>query len=206
MPSRVALLAGILIPAIAATADAARAEVPYSPVTHNIEEACNALAKDPPGTRKIVLVHVPGVDGSAGTWRRADEKAQAVSNSGASGSGELATVREGNAVLLAIVTTAAATPPTTRAWCFLGGRLSRADIALPDPDSHIVWRRAEYFQGDVDVPDADIIYRMDMQLSHGKNDTLSKDKLPLDAYPTPSGLPFYSAYREALTPTKPARR
>jgi hypothetical protein len=85
----------------------------------------------------------------------------------------------------------------TKAWCFEGGKLSRATTETIDVANQMEWRHTQYFDTDPDAPAADVIYSTPLAGRPGPAPKPSPAAIAIDRYHTPADLPFYNAYKSA---------
>jgi hypothetical protein len=159
-------------------------------------------------TRKpVYLIRIGDGSGGFGPWQRTSPALESrLENEKFFHGDEFATVREGVAILAASVVHHSIVTPRVRteAWCFIGGKLSRATVDTVDPDTSVEWRRTQYFDHDVDLPTFEVNGAINMN-GTGPVPKPSPDAVAITQYKTPADLPFYSAYQSApsLSPGKP---
>jgi hypothetical protein len=193
--------------AVAVLALPVRAATPppyYSPVMSGIDKVCSPVARGTGGKQALRLARLDGADGTPGPWLSSNPDLEERSvNSPAFHGGDFVIVNEATALLTASEThrdaTAAQTSPKTTAWCFEGGKLSRATCDVILADQQLEYRRTQYFDSDLDVPNEDLLQSVSIDGKHKSpipRPTMSL--LDIEHYHTPSDLPFYEAYESAL--------
>ncbi len=157
-------------------------------------------------TRKpVYLVRLGDGSGGFGPWQRTSPALESgIENAKTFHGDDFLTVREGPAIFAATVVHHSSVTPRirTEAWCFIGGKVSRASVDTVDPDTGFEWRRIQYFDHDVDLP------TFEENVAANANGTgpapqPSPDVVAVTKYKTPADLPFYSDY-EAATANKPS--
>jgi hypothetical protein len=181
---------------IAATADF------YSPVAAGIDKVCSPVAGGSASKTTVRLARLDGADGTPGPWLRSSPSLEehVVNASGFAG-GDFAIVNESVALFTASVThrdAATATGTQTKAWCFEGGKLSRATTETIDLPNQTEWRHTQYFDRDPDAPSADVINTTPLNGRAAPVPQPSPAVIAIDRYHTPADLPFYNVYKSAL--------
>jgi hypothetical protein len=195
-----ALFAGALVSAVVAPGANAAQDPNYSPIAHGIDLVCNAYRPNAKPTDIVYLRRSIASDGTAAAWQRTPDDLDAfVQVSNAPPASDFATiVTDHGSVVSANVVHADSALFTreTRAWCYIGGKLSRTTIDLVDTKTSLGWRRTRYYGDDLDAPLVDWIAEESPTAQPMKP---LKDAptatLVVGTYATPDKLPFYDAYR-----------
>ncbi len=188
---------------VAATPVPASQDPDYSPVAHGIDVVCNAYRPNAKPADIVFLRRSIGADGTAGPWQRSADDLDAVLQAAdAPPASDFATIvtDHGGIVAASVVhAVTAAFERDTRAWCFIGGKLSRTTIDTVDTRTSFGWRRTRYYGDDLDEPLVDWIAE---ESPTAKPMKPLKDApvatLVVDAYGTPDKLPFFDAFRDAV--------
>jgi hypothetical protein len=202
-----AYIATCLASVAAAGAAAAEPSGNYWATQHGIDGVCNAYRPNAKPADIVYLKRDLGVDGSPGAWKRTpdDLDADLQAADAPPGIDFVTIVTDHDAIVSANVVHAltATFVRETRAWCFIGGKISRTTIDTIDTRTSFGWRRTRYYDSDLDTPLVDLIAE---ESPTAKPLKPLKDAptatLTVDPYATPDKLPFYEAYRATLA--KPA--
>jgi hypothetical protein len=182
----------------------------YSPIAHGIDLVCNAYRPKASPKDIVYLRRAIAADGTAGPWQRTPDDLDAfVQAANAPPASDFATiVADHGAVVSANVVHADSALFTreTRAWCFIGGKLSRTTIDTVDTKLSFGWRRTRYYGDDLETPLVDWIAEESPTAAPMKP---LKDAptatLIVETYATPEKLPFYDDYRAAVAKSVPAK-
>jgi len=191
--------------AVACRPAAAEPSGNYWATQHGIDGVCNAYRPNAKPSDIVYLKRALGIDGSPGVWKRTpdDLDADLQSPDAPPGIDFVTIVIDHGSVVSANVVHAmtAAYTRETRAWCFIGGKLSRTTIETIDTRTSFGWRRTRYYDDDLTAPIVDLIVE--------ESPTITppipvKDAptatLTVEPYGTPDKLPFFDAYHAMLTP------
>jgi len=171
----------------------------YWATQHGIDGLCNAYRPNAKPSDIVYLKRALGIDGSPGVWKRTPDDLDADLQSPDAPPGiDFATiVLDHGSIVSANVVHAmtAAYTRETRAWCFIGGKLSRTTIETIDTRTSFGWRRTRYYDDDLTAPLVDLIAEESPTATPPKP---VKDAptatLTVEPYATPDKLPFYDAY------------
>jgi hypothetical protein len=176
----------------------------YSPVAAGIDKVCSPVARGAASKPAVRLARLDGADGTLGPWlhSNADLEERSIDSPSFHG-GDFVIVNEAPALFTASEThrdaATSLTSPKTTAWCFEGGKLSRATFELILPDQQLEFRHTQYFDSDLDEPTADLLQSTSIDAKHkGPVPQPSPSSIAIQRYNTPSDLPFYDAYEAAL--------
>jgi hypothetical protein len=204
VPSARGALAACAAPLLALALCAATPPPYYSPVADGIDKVCTPVARGTSGKPPVRLARLDDQSGTPGPWLRSNPDLEERSiNAKSFHGGDFVIVNEAPALFTASEThndaaTAQSSPKTT-AWCFEGGKLSRATFELILADQQIEYRHTQYFDTDPDQPTADLLQSVSIDARHkGAIPQPSPAAIAIQRYPTPSDLPFYDAYESAL--------
>jgi hypothetical protein len=175
----------------------------YWATQHGIDGLCNSYRPNAKPADIVFLKRALGVDGSPGTWMRTpdDLDADLAAPDAPPGLDFATIVTDHGAIVSANVVHAVTSTfvRETRAWCFIGGKLSRTTIDTIDTRTSFGWRRTRYYDNDLQTPLIDTIAEEYPTLKPPKP---VKDApvatLTVEPYATPDKLPFYDAYRAAV--------
>jgi len=176
----------------------------YWATQHGIDGLCNGYRPNAKPADIIFLKRALGVDGSPGVWKRTPDDLDADLQSPDAPPGiDFATIvtDHGSIVSANVVHAVTATSVReTRAWCFIGGKLSRTTIDTIDTRTSFGWRRTRYYDDDLTAPLVDLITEESPTVAPMKP---LKDApiatLTVEPYGTPDKLPFYDAYVTTLS-------
>jgi hypothetical protein len=182
----------------------------YWATQHGIDVVCNAYRPSAKPADIVFLKRALGVDGSPGVWKRTPDDLDADLQSPDAPPGiDFATIvtDHGSIVSANVVHAITATSVReTRAWCFIGGKLSRTTIDTIDTRTSFGWRRTRYYDDDLTAPLVDLIVE---ESPIGTPPKPIKDAptatLIVEPYGTPDKLPFYDAYA-AMFSKAPAKK
>jgi hypothetical protein len=178
----------------------------YWATQHGIDGVCNAYRPNAKPSDIFYLKRALGVDGSPGVWKRTPDDLDADLQSPDAPPGiDFATIvtEHGSIVSANVVHAVTATSVReTRAWCFIGGKLSRTTIDTIDTRTSFGWRRTRYYDDDLTAPLIDVIAEESPTATPPKP---VKDApvatLTVEPYGTPDKLPFFDAYHATLSQT-----
>jgi hypothetical protein len=175
----------------------------YWATQHGIDGVCNAYRPNAKPSDIFFLKRALGIDGSPGVWKRTpdDLDADLQAPDAPPGVDFVTIVTDHGSIVSANVVHAmtAAYTRETRAWCFIGGKLSRTTIETIDTRTSFGWRRTRYYDDDLTAPLVDLINEESPTVTPPKP---LKDAptatLTVEPYATPDKLPFFDAYTAML--------
>lgn len=194
-------------------AGSASAATPFDPTAQGIDRVCNAYVPSAAARDVVTLARVATHDGSAPRWNRSDvatnERLQAADDF--SGADFATVVFERRSIVVAdtVHVDAPGGETQTRAWCFIGGKLSRATSENVDPVAGFGWRRTLYFGDDLAKPLSEAVTEFAARRAPDPRAKAPLDALGIDAVATPVKLPFADvavAAHAAAARDSPARR
>lgn len=176
----------------------------YSPVVEGIDKVCSPAARGIGSKASVRVARLDGADGVPGPWLLSNPDLEERNvDAPAFHGGDFVIVTEATALFTAAEThrdaAAAQTSPKTTAWCFEGGKLSRATFELILPDQQLEFRHTQYFDTDPNTPTADVLQSVSLDGKHkGPIPQPSPTLITIQTYQTPPDLPFYESYKAAL--------
>jgi len=198
LPVRIAFALALIL----GNSAAAGAGVTYDPMARGIDRVCNAFVPSAAPRDVVELARVPGNDGSVPIWRRSDAatkaRLQSAPDAPAADFARIVFDRGGIVFADTVHVDARATGTETRTWCFVGGRLSRATIEIFDAAADAGWRRWLYYGDDVSSPLSEDIAPVAPGKLPDPRARPPMDMLFIDAFATPTKLPFYDPAIAAL--------
>jgi len=192
----VAFALASIVGAVTCGAAAARAaETFYSPEVAGIDSTCNGSRAKAAPSDVIRVARFPSGSGM-GPWQLADASAiSRVENAPGFTSGEFVTlVLDRGAIVSAdlVDDDVSSGKVLAHAWCFIGGKLSRATSDVTLPARADGYRRTRYYGDDVEQPIAEVMLQKGTDSKSYKPPPKELDAVLVTVpYARPTDLPFY---------------